>query len=66
LATELQRSKLRKDFHLLAGETARRTGIGRPKGPAYSRFFAPFRPDCRGISTVGDVKEGPREQNDAF
>ena len=41
-------------------------GIGRPKGPAYSRFFAPFRPDCRGISTVGDVKEGPREQNDAF
>ena len=29
-ATELQRSKLRKDFHLLAGETARRTGGGRP------------------------------------
>ena len=29
-ATELQRSKLRKDFHLLAGETARRAGVGRP------------------------------------
>ncbi len=46
-ASELQRSKLREDSHLLAGETARRTGVGRPVGAGLD---APLSAEVRSAS----------------